>query len=52
LNDLRLDLNQGPTDFDRRHNLVFSGRGELPHTHGMTLSGTLRLLSGLPFTLE
>ena len=27
---LNLDLNQGPTDFDRRHNLVFSGRGEVP----------------------
>jgi len=51
LNDLRLDLNQGPTDFDRRHNLVFSGRGEVPHTRGMTLSGTLRLLSGTPFTI-
>ena len=38
-----LDLDQGPTDFDRRHNLVFSGRiGEVPRTHGMTLSGTLR----------
>jgi Carboxypeptidase regulatory-like domain/TonB dependent receptor-like, beta-barrel len=49
---LNLDLNQGPTDFDRRHNLVFSGRGELPHTRGMTLSATLRLLSGLPFTLN
>jgi hypothetical protein len=49
---LNLDLNQGPTDFDRRHNLVFSGRGEMPHTHGMILSGALRLLSGLPFTLN
>jgi hypothetical protein len=51
LNDYRLDLNQGPTDYDRRHNLVLSARGSVPHTKGMTLSGTLRLLSGLPFTL-
>ena len=49
---LNLDLNQGPTDFDRRHNLVFSGRGEVPRTRGMTLSAALRLLSGLPFTLN
>src|SRR4029077_8548686 len=49
---LNLDLNQGPTDFDRRHNLVLSGRGEVPHTKGMTVSATLRLLSGLPFTLN
>src|SRR5205807_483082 len=25
--------------------------GEVPRTHGMTLSGALRMLSGLPFTL-
>src|SRR5262249_33585059 len=49
---LTLDLNRGPTDFARRHNLVFSGRGEVPHAHGMTLGATLRLLSGLPFTIQ
>ena len=52
LNSPNLDLGQGPTDYDRRHNLVLSGRlSEVPHTHGMTLSGTLRILSGLPFSL-
>jgi carboxypeptidase family protein len=52
LNDPNLDLGQGPTDYDRRHNLVLSGRlAEVPHTHGMTLSGTLRVLSALPFSL-
>jgi hypothetical protein len=52
LNDPNLDLGQGPTDFDRRQNLVVSARlSEVPHTHGMTLSGTLRMLSGLPFSL-
>ena len=51
LNDLNLDANQGPTDRDRRHNLVISGRGEIPKTKGMTLSSTLRMMSGLPFTI-
>lgn len=52
IDGLNLDRNQGPTDFDRRHNLVLSGRGEIPRTRGMTLSATLRMLSGLPFTLN
>jgi hypothetical protein len=52
LGNANLDLGQGPTDFDRRHNLVLSGRlVELPRTHGMTLSGTVRMLSGLPMSL-
>jgi len=52
LTDPNLAAGQGPTDFDRRHNLVLSGRiVEVPHTHGMTLSATLRLLSGTAFTL-
>ncbi len=52
VDSLNLDLNQGPTDFDRRHNLVFSARGQMPHTRGMILSGALRMLSGLAFTLN
>jgi len=52
LNDSNLAAGQGPTDYDRRHNLVLSGRlAEVPHTHGMTLSATLRILSGTAFTL-
>ncbi len=51
LDDLNLEDNQGPTDRDRRHNLVISGRAEVPHTFGMTLAGTLRMMSGLPFTI-
>ena len=51
LDDLRLDQNNGPTDRDRRHNLTISGRGQIPRTAGVTVAGTLRLLSGLPFTL-
>jgi hypothetical protein len=49
--DLNLDLNEGPTDFDRRHNFVVSGRAVVPYTHGMTFSWVARALSGLPFTL-
>jgi hypothetical protein len=51
LNDLRLDANQGPTDFDRRHNLVVSGSVRVPKTGGLTISGIARALSGLPFSL-
>jgi hypothetical protein len=47
-----LDSRPGADDFDRRHNLVLSGRiAEVPHTRGMTLSGTLRMLSGLAMSL-
>ena len=45
------DLNEGPSDFDRRHNFVVSGRMLVPYTHGMTFSWVARALSGLPFTL-
>lgn len=52
LSDMRLDLNQGPTDFDRRHNLVVSGSALVPHTHGLNFSWVARALSGLPFTIQ
>ncbi|HSL21560.1 MAG TPA: TonB-dependent receptor [Vicinamibacterales bacterium] len=52
LDDMRLDLNEGPTDFDRRHNLVISGSVMVPKTHGMTVSWVARALSGLPFTIQ
>jgi outer membrane receptor protein involved in Fe transport len=48
---LNLDQNEGPTDFERRHNLVISGRALVPYTHGMTFSWVARALSGLPFSL-
>jgi hypothetical protein len=51
LDDLRLDANEGPTDFDRRHNLVISGSAQVPRTGGMTVSFVARALSGLPFTV-
>jgi carboxypeptidase family protein/TonB-dependent receptor-like protein len=49
--DMNLDLNEGPSDFDRRHNFVVSGRALVPYTKGMTFSWVARALSGLPFTL-
>jgi hypothetical protein len=52
LDDLRLDLNQGPTNFDRRHNFVVSWTSVIPRTGGLTFSGVARALSGLPFTIQ
>jgi hypothetical protein len=52
LEDARLDLNQGPLPFDRRHNVVVSGRLEIPKTGGLTLSGTTRWMSGRPLTIH
>ncbi|MBI3262914.1 MAG: TonB-dependent receptor [Acidobacteria bacterium] len=51
LGDPRLDLNYGPLDADRRHNLTISGRVEVPWTHGLTISGVYRYLSGRSMTL-
>jgi hypothetical protein len=51
LDDLRLDQNEGPTDFDRRHNLVLSWTSRIPRTGGLTFSGVARALSGQPFTI-
>jgi hypothetical protein len=50
LGDMRLDLNEGPTDFDLRHNFVFSGAAVVPHT-GLTFSTVVRYLSGAAFSL-
>jgi hypothetical protein len=49
--DLNLASNQGPTDFDYRHNFTFSGTALVPHTHGLNLSWVARALSGTPFNL-
>jgi hypothetical protein len=49
--DLRLDQNQGPTDFDYRHNFTVSGTALVPHTKGLNLSWVARALSGVPFSL-
>jgi outer membrane receptor protein involved in Fe transport len=52
LDDLRLDLNEGPTDFDRRHNFVVSGLWQIPYTRGLMVSAVMRALSGTPFTIQ
>jgi hypothetical protein len=51
LDDMNLDLNEGPTNFDTRHNLVISGRAVVPKTGGLNVSWVARALSGTPFTL-
>jgi hypothetical protein len=51
LDDLNLDLNQGPTSLDRRHNLVISGSALVPRTGGLQISWVARALSGSPFTI-
>lgn len=51
-NDLRLDENQGPTDFNRPHNFVFSGAALVPRTGGLMFSTVVRYVSGNPFTIQ
>jgi hypothetical protein len=52
LDDLNLDENEGPTDVDRRHNLVLSGSLIVPKTGGLTIGTVLRYLSGTAFTIQ
>ena len=49
--DLHLELNEGPTDFDVPHNFTVSGTALIPRTHGLNVSWVARALSGTPFTL-
>lgn len=51
LTDLNLDARYGPMNVDRRHILSLNGRTEVPKTKGLTLSSTLRWMSGAPFTI-
>jgi Carboxypeptidase regulatory-like domain/TonB-dependent Receptor Plug Domain len=51
LTDANLDELYGPTDADRRHILSINGRTEIPKTKGVTLSSTIRYMSGAPFTI-
>jgi hypothetical protein len=51
LDDLNLDLNEGPTNFDQRHNFVVSGMAIVPRTGGLSVSWVARALSGQPFTI-
>jgi hypothetical protein len=38
LDDMHLELNEGPTQFDTRHNLVLSGQALVPKTGGLNVS--------------
>lgn len=49
--DMHLELNEGPTDFDNRHNFTVSGTALIPKTGGLNVSWVMRALSGRPFSL-
>ena len=51
-NDLNLDKWYAPANVDRRHNLTMSGRAEIPKTHGVVVSATMRMMSGTPITIQ
>ncbi len=50
-NDLRLDLQEGPTSIDRPHILSINGSYEVPKTQGLVVSALFQYRSGTPFTL-
>jgi hypothetical protein len=50
--NLNLDKYYAPANVDRKHNLTLSGRAEVPKMHGMNISGTMRFMSGTPFTIQ
>ncbi|HYS54875.1 MAG TPA: TonB-dependent receptor [Thermoanaerobaculia bacterium] len=52
LADANLDRNEGPTNFDRPHNFVFSGSWAPQRAHGLTLGMVTRYLSGEPFSIQ
>src|SRR6185436_19581079 len=49
--NLNLDLQNGPGAVDRRHILSLGGQTDIPKTGGITVSGTLRYMTGTPFTI-
>jgi hypothetical protein len=51
VDDLNLDLNEGPTSFDQRHNFVVSGTVIVPRTGGLSVAWVARALSGSPLTI-
>ena len=42
---------EGPSQVDRRHVLSMGARSEIPKTKGVTLSTTIRYMTGSPFTI-
>src|SRR4029453_13006254 len=51
LDDLRVDLNNGPTIIDVRQILSISGTWDVPRTRGLKISGVLQARSGTPLTI-
>jgi outer membrane receptor protein involved in Fe transport len=52
LQERNLELNEGPTDLDRRHVVTLSGRMETPWIPGFNASAIVRWMSGTPFTIH
>jgi outer membrane receptor protein involved in Fe transport len=52
LADRHLELNEGPTNLNRRHTVTLSGRVEVPWVRGLTASAIARMTSGVPFTIH
>ncbi len=51
LDDMHLELNEGPSSFDVPHNFVVSGTALVPKAGGLNVSWVARALSGSPFSL-
>ena len=51
LDDMHLELNEGPSSFDVPHNFVVSGTALVPRTGGLNVSWVARALNGQPFSL-
>jgi hypothetical protein len=51
LSERNLELNEGPTNLDRRHTATVSGRFDVPWLHGLTGGAVLRMMSGQPFSI-
>jgi hypothetical protein len=49
--DMNLDLYSAVTNADRRHVLSLGGQTEIPKTGGITLSSTMRYMTGAPMTI-
>jgi hypothetical protein len=52
LQERNLDLNEGPTNADRRHAVTLSGRIEVPWVRGLTGGAVARMMTGTPFTVH
>lgn len=52
LDERNLELNEGPTNADRRHAVTLSGRFEVPWVRGLTGGAVARMMTGTPFTIH